>query len=118
MASTKFIRRDLNRYKKTYPFVQRKPRYILMSDKEANIEVAEIIFDNEESKVYDFSTFYSTAPTVTVAGYDSADASGGNANVAVMVQAISTTQATISASESFRGSVFIQVIAIGSETGV
>ncbi len=118
MASTKFTRRDLNRYKKTYPFVQRKPRYILMSDKEANIEVAEIIFNNEEEKSYDFSTIYTSAPTVTVAGYDSMDDSGGNANVAVMVKSVTTTQVIIAASENFRGSVFIQVISVGSGTGV
>jgi len=89
-----------------------------MSDKEANIEVAEIVFDNEESKTYSFSTIYTTTPTVTIAGYDSMDDSGGNANVAIMVQSISTTTATISASEGFRGSVFIQVISVGSVTGV
>ena len=118
MASTKFTRRDLNRYKKTYPFVQRKPRYALISDKEANIEVAEIVFDNTASKTYTFSTIYSTTPTVTVVGFDSMSDSDGNANVSVMVSSISTTSATIVTSESFRGSVFIQIIAIGSETGV
>ena len=118
MATTKFTRRDLNRYKKTYPFVQRKPRYIMMSENEANIEAGEIQFDNEKSKVYKFSSTYSTTPTVTVTGYDSENSSGGNANVALMVESISTTEAVIVSSESFRGSVFIQVISVGSGTGV
>ncbi len=114
MASTKFTRRDLNRFKKIYPFVQRKPRYALISEKEANLEVAEIQFNNEESKVYEFSTIYSTAPSVTIAGFDSMSDTDGNANVALMVQSVTTTQVTIAASEVFRGSVFIQVISVGS----
>ena len=116
MASTKFTRRDLNRYKKTYPFVQRKPRYALVSDKEANMEVAEIVFDNVSSQTYTFSTIYSTVPTVTVVGYDSMRNSEGNADVAVMVSVLTTTTVTITASEAFRGSVFVQIISIGGNT--
>ena len=114
MASTKFTRRDLNRFKKVYPFVQRKPRFALMSDKEANIEVAEIIFDNEEMKVYEFSTIYSAAPVVTISGFDSMSSTNGNANVALMVSEITSQQVKIVSSEKFRGSVFIQVISVGS----
>lgn len=114
MASTKFTRRDLNRFKKVYPFVQRKPRYVLTTDSEANIEVAEIVFNNEESKTYVFSSIYSAAPTVTITGFDSMKDTGGNANVSLMVSELTSQQVKIVSSEKFRGSVFIQVISVGS----
>ena len=39
MSSTKFIRRDLNRYRKIYPYIRKSPHYAYYSDKEAIIEV-------------------------------------------------------------------------------
>ena len=42
MPSTKFKKRNLSRYKKTYPFVQRTPRWGLVSDKDVIIEIKDL----------------------------------------------------------------------------
>ena len=52
MAGTKFTKRNLQRYRKVYPFIRREPRMALVSDAEATIEVGALRFNNTNSETY------------------------------------------------------------------
>ena len=116
MGSTTFIRKNLNRYVKVYPFVRRTPRWQLTSNSEANIEVAKIAFDNDSSVVYTFKGGtlvgggYSSAPTVTATSVKIASSAPQGANVNVYVSAITQYAVTLSSSHPFTGEVHIQAI--------
>ena len=108
MASTKWTRRNINRYKKVYPFVQRTPRYKYQSDKDAILEVAEIRFTNEVEKQYIFQESYPTIPIVTAVSHD--DVTGMDASVSVMLKDLSRVAVTILASQAFTGGIQLHIM--------
>ena len=110
MGSTRFKKRNINRYKKIYPFVQRTPRFVLQSEKEAIIEVANVVFSNEDTKIYEFVESYSSVPIITVAPSDNNGGDAYDASVSVMAVLVSTTKVTLAASQKFTGSVQVHVI--------
>lgn len=113
MASTKWKRRNMQRFKKVYPFVQRTPRYKFVSDKESILEVAEIRFNNDMTQQYIFQETYPTVPVVTAVSHD--DVLGADASVSIMLKDLSKAAVTVVASQRFRGSVQLHIMWI-SET--
>ena len=61
MAVTKFKKRDLNRYRKVYPYVRREPKSVLCSEKYVTMEIGSVTFSNgEEWTRYDFTDSFAT----------------------------------------------------------
>jgi len=110
-CGTKFKRRDLNRYRKVYPYLRKRPVLTYISDKEFIIETGEISFTNTDSGTYTFTEVYTSAPTVTAISYDSEN--NNTANVNVFVDSVSTTSVTIKTSQTFTGKITFQAIMIG-----
>ncbi len=112
MASTKFKKRDLNRYRKIYPYLRRKPVWSYCADKEVIIEVGSITFTNSNSESHTFSENFSEAPTVTAIAYDSEGNSSADVNV--FITSVSKTQVTIGVSNNFTGTVEFHAIMVVS----
>ena len=107
-SGTKFKKRDLQRWRKIYPYIRRQPRYVLESEKEATLEVGAIDFNNSSSGTYTFNEYFQSAPTITglsveIPGNESAD-------VNVFVRLVSTTQLEIETSQAFTGKVHLHAI--------
>tara|TARA_B100000214_G_C23460130_1_gene397980 strand:+ start:147 stop:488 length:342 start_codon:yes stop_codon:yes gene_type:complete len=111
MGSTKLKLRDLNRYRKIYPYLRKEPSLSYTSDKELQIESGKVTFTNQSSKTYTFTQVFSSAPTVTAISVDSH--SNNQADVNVFVNSISKTQVTLETSANFSGEVHFQAIMIG-----
>jgi hypothetical protein len=114
VASSTFTRRDLNRFRKVYPYLRYNPIYI-QTTTAANtfiIEASKITFTNASSGSYTFTSVYSTVPTVVATAVDSAG--NGTANVNVFITAISLTSVTVGTSQNFTGEVHVQVLYVGS----
>lgn len=103
MASTKFTKRNLQRFRKVYPYIRREPRNIYCSDKEAVIEVGSITFTNTNSGTYIFQENFPSVPTISAISVDSS--SNNQANVNVFVTSVSTSEITIEVSQNFTGTV-------------
>ena len=112
MASSKTYKRDLNRYRKVYPYIRRKPKNILMSDKEIIIEVAEIPFSNQNSATYAFREKFDGTPIVTAVTIDST--SSNIADVNVFISSVSRNSVTLDVSQNLTGAVHIHAIYIAS----
>jgi len=113
MASTKFTKRDKNRFRKVYPYLRVRPVNTFIADKTVVIEIGEIDFSNTEGPItYTFEQNFTSAPTVTAISIDSE--SNDTADVNIFVNSVSTTAVQISASAAFTGKVHFQAIMIGS----
>jgi len=112
MASSKTYKRDLNRFRKVYPYIRRKPRDILMSDKQITIEVVAVPFSNANTATYFFKENFDSTPIVTAVSIDSSETN--NADVNVFISSVSRTSVTLDASHSFTGAVHIHAIYIAS----
>lgn len=110
MAFTKFKKKDLNRIKKVYPYIRKKPVYGLLSDKEILIEAAAVTFTNSASSQYFFDATYENAPVITAIAVDSE--SNNQANVNIFVASVDTTSVTFGSSEAFTGKVHFHAIMI------
>ena len=107
MAYTKFKKRNMNRFRKVYPYVIREPRNHYCADREVVIEVASIEFSNSSSETY---TFKEAFPGVPYAGAISVDNSTGDPNVNVYVSSITKTAITVDTSGPLSGLVHIHII--------
>ena len=87
---------DLNRFKKTYPFVRRQP---LMVTLEA-IETAAIPFSNDTSVTHAFINDYLNVPIVTANASD---------DVNVFITAVTRTHVTVDTSGPFTGTVYVHI---------
>jgi len=115
MATTKFKKKDLNRLKKVYPYIRKKPVFGLLSDKEVVIEVGSLYFDGiVDSRTYDFEATFDGIPTITAIAVDTEGYGDGNVNV--FVSEITTQTATIATSQKFTGRVHFHVIYIPPTT--
>ena len=116
MGSTTFTRRNLNRYVKVYPFVRRTPRWQLLSDSNANIEVAKISFDNMSSASYTFKGGtlagggYTSVPVITATSVEISTSSPQGADVNVYITTVTQYAVTVASSHTFTGEVHIQII--------
>jgi len=113
VPSTKFKKRDLNRFRKIYPYIRRAPRFVYTSDKEAIIEVGEVLFSNTSSKEYEFKETYSSIPMITAISYDSE--SNDTADVNVFISSLSTTSVTFETSQAFTGTIHFHAVWVASE---
>ena len=101
---------DLQRYKKTYPFLRREPRnYFLTESDLANVMIytATVSFSGGYQITHGFPAGkFGSAPKVTVTP------SGTNANFNVFIVSVSSTQVVIEASVSNNDSVDIHAIEV------
>ena len=99
MAVTKFKKKDLNRLKKVYPYIRKKPVFGLLSDKEVVIEAAAVTFSNATSSQHYFAGTYDTVPVITAIAVDSE--SNNQANVNVWVESVDRYSVTFGTSQNF-----------------
>jgi len=108
VASTKFVKRDLNRYRRIYPYIRRAPHWALISDKEAMIEVGAIDFNNAHQGSYTFLESFPGIPMLTGISYDSE--TNLSADVNVFITALSSTSVTFETSNDFTGQVHFHAV--------
>jgi hypothetical protein len=111
MGFTKLKLRDLNRYRKIYPYLRKEPSLSYTSDKELQIEAGRITFTNQSQGTHVFSQTFASAPTITAISVDSK--SNNSADVNVFVNTVSKTQVILETSEKFTGEVHFQAIMVG-----
>ena len=111
MGFTKLKLRDLNRYRKIYPYLRKEPSLSYTSDKELQIEAGIITFTNQSQGTHTFSQVFVSAPTITAISVDSK--SNNTADVNVFVNTVSKTQVILETSEKFTGEVHFQAIMVG-----
>ena len=95
---------DLNRYRKTYPLIRRKPvvRYLSESATgDVEVEVATINFDNVDTGSYDFTKTYTSIPVCVITPEDD--------NVNVYITSLSKTSITVTSSFPFLGKVHLHI---------
>jgi len=101
---------DLQRYKKTYPFLRREPRNFFLTESDlANVMIytATVSFAGGFQITHVFPTGkFASAPKVT------ATPSGTNANFNVFIVSVSSAQVVIEASASNSDSVDIHAIEV------
>lgn len=112
MASTKFKKIDLNRYRKIYPYVRKEPSYKYLSDKDILLEIGEVTFSDANSGSYTFTETFTSAPTIVGISYDSSE--NDSANVNIFITSLSTTSVTFGSSQNFTGKVQFHAIWIDS----
>jgi hypothetical protein len=103
-------RTDLNRQRKIYPYIRRKPIYGFLDKEEnistggisAEIETAEINWSNSDSYTHTFTTSFSSIPRVVAIAKDD--------NINVYVESVSLTDVTIRASAPSSDSAYIHAI--------
>ena len=76
---------DLNRMRKTYPLIRRKPKYV--TTKESIVETARLVFHNTISREYTFQNNYTGIPIVVV--------TPENTSVNAFISAINQDKVTI-----------------------
>lgn len=94
-------RYDLNRHRKIYPLIRRKPVYLDIGAGDSEVEANVIIYNNSESETYTFINTYDKLPVCIVSPEDE--------NVNLYISAISTTSVTINASAPFTGKVHLHI---------
>jgi len=102
---------DLQRYKKTYPFLRQQPRIFYLNETEdtlaqATIETATVSFGGNDSITYTFTKTFTTTPTVTVSPI------GTTSNFNVYIDSSSITQVVIKASVPNTDSVNISIMEV------
>jgi hypothetical protein len=111
MGSTKFTKRDLNRFRKVYPYTPRRKVIKSVSDNGLTIEEGTITYTNAASGSYSFLETYTSAPNVVVTAHDSA---GNNlVGVVLNITSISTSGVTVQSTANFTGTVNVQVLKVG-----
>jgi len=107
MAGTGFTKRDLNRYRKVYPFIRRTPRQELyVAQSGVVIEIAEVSFSSSTEETYVYNETFGGTPIVTVSNKST------STSVNLAITAISSTQVTIGASASWSGTAEVHIIYI------
>lgn len=94
------IRFDLNRMRKTYPLIRRKPRFEELG-KVSGVELAHINFNNSSSESYVFTKSYSVLPVCVVTPEDD--------DVNVYISSLSLLSITVDSSYPFTGKVHIHI---------
>ena len=102
---------DLQRYKKTYPFIRREPRLYYLSETEgglaATIKTAEESFAGGDTIIHVFSgTPFTSVPKVTITPI------GAGANFNVYIDSVTISQVVIKASVANSESVHIHAIVV------
>lgn len=100
---------DLNRQKKIYPYIRRRPIYGRMDIEEnvtdginVEIETAEINWSNSDTHTYTFTTTFSSIPKVVAISKDD--------NINVYIESVSLLNVTIRSSSPSNSSAYIHAI--------
>jgi len=109
MASVTFKTMNRNRLKKVYPAIRKTPKNVMISNKEVIMETTSVSVTDDNTGSYTFEETYSAAPVVTLGAYTT---DGGIVNV--FITALNTQSVTFQTSASFTGTVYLQVLLIGS----
>lgn len=112
MAGTKFSKRNLNRFRKAYPFIREEPINSYLSTESVTLEVGKVTFNDTDSMSFVLTENFSSVPTVTAVSVDSL--SNNSANVNIFVTSVTTTGITFKSSQAFSGDVHFHAILIGS----
>ena len=108
MSVIKFKQRDKNRFRKIYPYLKRKPVFETIFEGSANIEVGFIDYNNTDTGTYNFTTTFTSIPTVTATAIDMG---GSPANVNVYVEFVDMNAVQIRVSDAnFVGRVHFHAI--------
>ncbi len=100
---------DLQRYKKTYPFIRREPKLFYLSEDglTATIKTAEVSFAGSDTITHTFTgVAFTSIPKVTVTPV------GMGANFNVYIDSVSISQVVIKASVANGDSVHIHAIEV------
>ena len=111
MASTKFKKRDLNRFRKVYPYIRRAPRPSYVADKLVIVEIGSIVFTNSSEGSHTFSESFTLAPIVTGIPFDSN--SNHSADVNIFISAVDKNSFTFKTSQAFTGEIHFHAIQVG-----
>ncbi len=109
MASVTFRTMNRNRLKKVYPHTRKTPRNVMISDKEIIMETASVSLTDSNSGSYTFTETYNSIPVITLG----AQITGGGI-VNVFITDLNTQSVTFQTSAEITGTVYIQVLQIGS----
>ena len=112
MGSTKFKKRDLNRFRKIYPYIRRSPVWAYCADKAVTIEIGSITFTDANSGTHTFTETFDDIPTCTAVACDSEGNSSADVNV--FIDSVTKTSLTISTSNNFTGKVEFHAILVGT----
>lgn len=110
MATTKFKKKDLNRIKKVYPYIRKKPVWGLLSDKELVIEAGAVLFEDVDNMLYKFDSNFDGVPAITAIAVDTEDNNISNVNV--YVSSLTNKSMILNASCAFTGKVHFHAIYI------
>src|SRR3990167_9912010 len=107
MASVTFNKTlDLNRMRRTYPYIRKQPHEIYVSSRQTVIETGTITFTNESVASYTFLETYTSAPITTITLLDSSNSDTINVNI--FIKSVSTTTLIVESSALFTGTVNFQ----------
>ena len=113
MPSAKFTKRDLNRFRKVYPFIRRTPRNTLhASIPGVIVEIADVAFTATNSVEYTFKELFPSAPVVTVTGKDTS--ASPDIVDAILTDLTSTTVTIQVSADPWTGTIQLQAIYIPS----
>ena len=80
---------DMNRFRKVYPLIRKKPKFLSIS----GVESARLLYTNNEySKTFNFETPYTTSPACV--------ATAENDNVNVYITSVTLSNVTVEISNS------------------
>jgi hypothetical protein len=106
----KFNKKDMNRYRKVYRYIRKKPMNSYCSDVGFELIAGSIDFTNSDSEtfIYPVNTTFTNVPVITVASVDSE--ANDQADVNVYVSAVSNSQVTLESSSPFIGKVHFVIV--------
>lgn len=110
MAKLKLKFRDTARMTKKYPYTRHLPRTQLVSDKEFELEIMSVEVTNAEEHVVTWTTAFGAVPNVTATIALATASNEDTANVNLFIKSVTTTDCTISFSDTFTGVVNVQAI--------
>jgi ribosomal protein L23 len=103
MGKVSLKSRNLNRFKKVYPYTRAAPRFVYYTNEEFVLESAVLSFSGSDTVTYTFINSYDAAPSVVATALSDAF------NVSVI--SVTTLAAVIKASIPNESSVSIVVVA-------
>jgi len=107
MAKITFVQRiDRNKFMKTYPFIQRTPRFAQISNTGLDFEFGQVCFSGSHVATYTFEKAYTLTPTIVLSPHSD--------DVAIWITNISLTSVTFEASAPTSACVDFQSIFQGS----
>ena len=107
----KFDRRDMNRYRKVYRYIRKRPIYEYCSNDEFEMIAGSVDFVDEagpKTYTYPATIIFTAVPIITVTSVDSE--SNNQANVNAFVTSITNTEVQISVSANFTGKVHFIIV--------